>query len=70
MSPQQRNTVSVGDEWLANTTMEKPLAGNGRPMTKPDTPFPRHWLYYIVLKLRGASRIAVAARRCYYFGVW
>jgi hypothetical protein len=19
-------------------------------MTKPDTPFPRHWLYYIVLK--------------------
>jgi hypothetical protein len=21
-----------------------------RAMTKPDTPFPRHWLYYIVLK--------------------
>jgi len=20
-------------------------------MTKPDTPFPRHWLYYIALKL-------------------
>ncbi len=20
-------------------------------MTKPETPFPRHWLYYIVLKL-------------------
>ena len=19
-------------------------------MTRPDTPFPRHWLYYIVLK--------------------
>jgi hypothetical protein len=19
-------------------------------MTKPDTPFPRHWVYYIVLK--------------------
>ena len=19
-------------------------------MTKPDTPFPRHWLYYIMLK--------------------
>ena len=19
-------------------------------MTKPDTPFPRHWLYYIILK--------------------
>ena len=24
--PQQRNTVPLGDEWLANTTMEKPLA--------------------------------------------
>jgi putative acetyltransferase len=24
--PQQRNTVSLGDEWLANTTMEKRLA--------------------------------------------
>jgi len=20
-------------------------------VTKPDTPFPRHWLYYIVLKI-------------------
>ena len=20
-------------------------------MTKPDTPFPRHWLYYIALKV-------------------
>jgi putative acetyltransferase len=26
---QQRNTVSVGGEWLANTTMTKHLAGNG-----------------------------------------
>src|SRR4051794_31833285 len=25
--PQQRNTVPLGDEWLANTTMAKPLAG-------------------------------------------
>jgi putative acetyltransferase len=24
--PQQRNTVRRGDEWLANTTMRKPLA--------------------------------------------
>ena len=24
--PQQRNTVSVGNEWLANTTMKKVLA--------------------------------------------
>ena len=27
----QRNTVSLGDEWLANTTMTKPLTGRGRP---------------------------------------
>ena len=26
----QRNTVPFGDEWLANTTMEKPLAARGR----------------------------------------
>jgi putative acetyltransferase len=24
--PQRRNTVTIGDEWLANTTMDKPLA--------------------------------------------
>ena len=24
---QQRNSVSIGDEWLANTTLHKPLAG-------------------------------------------
>ena len=24
--PQRRNTVTIGDEWLANTTMEKRLA--------------------------------------------
>ena len=28
-------------------------------MTKPDTPFPRHWLYYIVLKY-GVLAVAVA----------
>ena len=28
--PQQRNTVPVGDEWLANTTMEKQLAAKER----------------------------------------
>jgi putative acetyltransferase len=27
---QQRNTVTVGDEWLANTTMEKQLAAKER----------------------------------------
>ena len=28
-------------------------------MTKPDTPFPRHWLYYIVLKY-GVLAVAVS----------
>lgn len=27
--PMQRNTVLRGEEWLANTTMEKPLGGKG-----------------------------------------
>jgi putative acetyltransferase len=27
-TPQQRNTVSVGNEWLSNTTMKKTLAAN------------------------------------------
>jgi len=30
-SAQSRNTVSLGDEWLANTTMTKPLVDRGRP---------------------------------------
>ncbi len=35
-------------------------------MSKPDTPFPRHWLYYIVLKFAVlAAAILVAL---YYFG--
>ena len=34
-------------------------------MNKPDTPFPRHWLYYIVLKYardrrRGAARASMS----------
>jgi putative acetyltransferase len=29
--PQQRNTVLRGDEWLANTTMEKPLSPKAKP---------------------------------------
>jgi hypothetical protein len=31
-------------------------------MTRPDTPFPKHWLYYIVLKylvIAGAVLIAL-----------
>ncbi len=29
--PQQRNSVQCGNEWLANTTMHKPLAKRGTP---------------------------------------
>lgn len=37
-------------------------------MTKPDTPFPKHWLYYIVLKI---ALLAVAvALTTKYFGLW
>jgi hypothetical protein len=37
-------------------------------MKRPDTPFPRHWLYYIVLKVAIiAGAIAVATK---YFGLW
>jgi hypothetical protein len=28
---QQRNTVSVGEEWLANTTLQKQIAKGGAP---------------------------------------
>jgi len=30
-------------------------------MTKPDTPFPKHWLYYIVLKYAVIALAAVIA---------
>ena len=30
-TPQQRNTISVGNEWLANTTMKKTLATKSGP---------------------------------------
>ncbi len=30
-------------------------------MTKPDTPFPRHWLYYIVLKYGVLAAAAIIA---------
>jgi hypothetical protein len=37
-------------------------------MQKPDTPFPRHWLYYMVLKF---AVIAIAvALVLKYFGFW
>ena len=37
-------------------------------MKRPDTPFPRHWLYYIVLKLVILAAAVVLALM--YFGVW
>jgi hypothetical protein len=37
-------------------------------MDKPETPFPRHWLYYIVLKI---VLIAIAvALVLKYYGFW
>jgi hypothetical protein len=36
-------------------------------MTKPDTPFPRHWLYYIVLKFVVLAAAILLA--LYVFGV-
>jgi len=32
-----------------------------KPMDKPDTPFPRHWLYYIVLKYAVIAAAVVLA---------
>jgi hypothetical protein len=39
-----------------------------RAMTKPDTPFPRHWRYYIVLKWAVIAIAVVIALKL--FGVW
>lgn len=36
-------------------------------MKRPDTPFPRHWLYYIVLK--GAIILAAIALAIYLIGL-
>jgi hypothetical protein len=37
-------------------------------MKEPDTPFPRHWLYYIAIKL--AILAAALAFALHYFGYW
>jgi hypothetical protein len=37
-------------------------------MRPPETPFPRHWLYYIVLKIVVIAVAAALALK--YFGVW
>ncbi len=36
-------------------------------MKKPDTPFPRHWFYYIVLKFAVIG--AAVALALYWFGL-
>jgi hypothetical protein len=37
-------------------------------MKRPDTPFPRHWIYYIVIKIAViALGVAIALR---YFEFW
>jgi len=37
-------------------------------MKEPDTPFPRHWLYYIAIKL--IILLVAAAFALRYFGYW
>lgn len=36
-------------------------------MKRPDTPFPRHWLYYLVLKI--VVIVAALALALYVFGL-
>ena len=37
-------------------------------MERPDTPFPRHWLYYVILKIALIAAAVVIALK--YFGFW
>lgn len=37
-------------------------------MDKPDTPFPRHWIYYIALKI--VLIVAAVALVLKYYGFW
>ncbi len=37
-------------------------------MDKPETPFPRHWLYYIALKI--IIIVVALALALRYFGFW
>ncbi len=37
-------------------------------MKRPDTPFPKHWLYYVALKvLIIAAAVALVLK---YYGIW
>ncbi len=37
-------------------------------MTRPDTPFPKHWLYYIILKFAVIALAIVLV--LYFYGFW
>jgi hypothetical protein len=37
-------------------------------MKRPDTPFPRHWLYYVILKV--VIIVAAVALALNYFDFW
>jgi hypothetical protein len=37
-------------------------------MRRPDTPFPRHWLYYVALKIAIVAAATVLALM--YYGYW
>ncbi len=37
-------------------------------MQRPDTPFPRHWLYYIALKI--VILVAAVAAALKYYDMW
>jgi hypothetical protein len=39
-------------------------SGGMKGMTKPDTPFPKHWLYYIVLKYVVIAAAVLIAKGC------
>jgi hypothetical protein len=40
----------------------------GEAMKRPDTPFPRHWLYYIALKV--VVIVASVMLALWYYGYW
>ena len=61
-SAKTRNTVTVGGEWLANTTMiQAARRQGGRAMKRADSPFQRHWLYYLILKYAVIAAAVVVA---------
>ena len=64
------NPVAVvdGGDGKSQKRDEEDRRQRGQAMKRPDTPFPRHWRYYIVLKyVVLAAAVALALK---YFGVW